>query len=137
MNGTVLADSSGAFVVTGLPPASYVMFASVPSAPYLDPCIWKQTIRATVSAGATTGQNLALEKGVNLSIRVNDPLSSPYPKWSMAPGHRASCWLALPMERVLIRACRTPLWTWLVTPTNSSFRLACLSMSGSTAGTSL
>ncbi len=75
VNGSVPADATGGFALTGLPAAAYLLCASVPSAPYLDPCTWGQAVRTAVSAGATTNQNLVLEKGVYLNVRVNDPVA--------------------------------------------------------------
>jgi hypothetical protein len=73
VNGAAITDAGGAFTVANLPAAVYVLCASVPLAPYLDPCVWGKPIHTTVSARATTEQNLILEKGVNLHVRVNDP----------------------------------------------------------------
>jgi hypothetical protein len=73
-SGTVATDANGRFTVPGLPSAPHLLCASVPSAPYLDPCIWGQAVRTTVSAGVTTSQNLVLVKGVYLNVRVNDPM---------------------------------------------------------------
>lgn len=72
--GTVATDANGRFTLAGLPFAPHLLCASVPSAPYLDPCIWGQAVRTTVSAGATTSQALILVKGVYLNVRVNDPM---------------------------------------------------------------
>ena len=74
VSGSVTADSNGKFTITGLPAVPHLLCASVPSAPYLDPCVWGQAVPATVSAGATTSQTLALAKGVYLNVRVNDPM---------------------------------------------------------------
>ena len=73
-SGTVATDAGGRFTVPGLPSAPHLLCASVPSAPYLDPCIWGQAVRTTVSAGVTTSQILVLVKGVYLNVRVNDPM---------------------------------------------------------------
>jgi hypothetical protein len=74
-NGIVTADASGDFSAAGLLAAPYVLCASVPSAPYLDSCVWGQPVRVTVSAGATANQTLVLQKGVFLNVRVNDPMA--------------------------------------------------------------
>lgn len=71
--GTVTADAGGDFLVPGLPAGNYGLCASVPSSPYLDPCIWQQGVEAAVSAGGATIRTLVLTKGVYLKVRVNDP----------------------------------------------------------------
>jgi hypothetical protein len=73
-SGAVATDGSGRFTVSGLPSAPHLLCASVPSAPYLDPCIWGQAVRTTVSAGLTATQPLILVKGVYVNVRVNDPM---------------------------------------------------------------
>ncbi len=73
-NGTAAADTGGAFGATGLPAGSYTLCASVPSAPYVDPCVWRQPILATLAAGTTSTPTLVLEKGVFLNLRINDPM---------------------------------------------------------------
>jgi len=50
-----------------------MLCADVPSAAYLDPCIWQQAIPVTVSTG-TTMQTVVLTKGVFLKVRANDPM---------------------------------------------------------------
>ena len=72
--GQVTADGSGKFLVKGLPPDNYVLCADVPSAAYLDPCVWGQPIQVTVPPGGTANQTTTLTKGVFLRVRVNDPL---------------------------------------------------------------
>jgi hypothetical protein len=74
VNGVVSTDASGAFAVADLPAATYLLCATVPSAPYLDPCVWGRPVRAVVSAAAITTQDLVLERGVYLNVRVNDPM---------------------------------------------------------------
>jgi len=74
-NGIATAGADGAFAVTGLPAGSYTLCASVPSAPYLDPCVWQQPILVTIAPGSTIKPNLVLRKGVFLNLRINDPLS--------------------------------------------------------------
>jgi hypothetical protein len=74
VSGSVTADANGKFAVTGLPAAPHLLCASVPNAPYLDPCVWGQAIPATVSAGAAINVTLVLTKGVYLNVRVNDPM---------------------------------------------------------------
>lgn len=73
VQGVVSADTSGAFAVPDLAPGNYTLCAEVPSAPYLDPCIWQQPVSVSVSANATARQTLELTKGVFLKVRVNDP----------------------------------------------------------------
>ena len=72
--GTVVADIAGAFSVANLPTGTYMLCASVPSAPYLDPCVSRQAIPATVSAEATATTAISLQKGVYLKVRISDPL---------------------------------------------------------------
>ena len=74
VTGAVSTDADGGFALAGMPPAVYLLCANVPSAPYIDPCIWRQSLRVTVPAGATAKQNLTLEKGVYLNVRINDPI---------------------------------------------------------------
>jgi len=73
VNGVVTADASGGFSVSSLPVGQYMLCASVPGAPYLDPCVWHRPVPITVSAAATSTPNLTLENGVFLTVRVNDP----------------------------------------------------------------
>jgi hypothetical protein len=72
--GQAVANASGEFLVAGLPSGDYVLCARVPSAPYLDPCVWQQPLQATVPAGGNTAQNVTLTKGVFLKVRVNDSM---------------------------------------------------------------
>ena len=74
VNGTALTGANGAFAVAGLPPATYSLCASTPSAPYIDPCTWSQAAQVTVPASASATQSLVLQKGVYLNVRVNDPM---------------------------------------------------------------
>lgn len=74
VGGTVVADQNGRIGLQSLPAGNYMLCATVPSAAYLDPCIWEQPISVTVSANSTTSQQLVLTKGVLLNVRVNDPL---------------------------------------------------------------
>jgi len=73
-NGLVSADANASFTLASLPVGSYTLCASVPSAPYLDPCVWGQAVRATISTGSTTSTTLVLQEGVFLDVRINDPL---------------------------------------------------------------
>jgi hypothetical protein len=73
VNDVVTADGNGAFSASNLPPGQYMLCASVPGAPYLDPCIWHRPVAVTVSAATTSAPNLTLEKGVFLKVRINDP----------------------------------------------------------------
>jgi hypothetical protein len=73
-SGTITTDANGRFTAAGLPFATHLLCAHVPSAPYLDPCVWGQTVRATVSAGVIANQTLILTKGVYVNVRVNDPM---------------------------------------------------------------
>jgi hypothetical protein len=73
VHGEIAADANGALSVPGLPAGSYSLCASVPSAAYLDPCVWQQPIIVAVSASATTAQTLVLGRGAFLNVRVNDP----------------------------------------------------------------
>jgi hypothetical protein len=70
--GETAADANGGLTVPGLPAGSYALCASVPSAAYLDPCVWQQPISVSISASATAAQTLILTKGVFLNVRVND-----------------------------------------------------------------
>ncbi len=74
VQGQVLTDASGSFAAAGLPIGDYSLCASVPSTAYLDSCQWKGTVRVTVAASATSNQNVVLQKGVFLKVRVNDPM---------------------------------------------------------------
>jgi hypothetical protein len=74
LTGSVTAAGNGRFTVTGLPALPHLLCATVPGAPYLDPCVWAHAIPATVSAGVETSLTLALTKGVYLNVRVNDPM---------------------------------------------------------------
>jgi hypothetical protein len=73
VNGSVSTGANGAFAVAGLPAAQYSLCANVPSAPYINPCIWGQPVQVTIPAGVTVNQTLALQKGVYLNVTVNDP----------------------------------------------------------------
>jgi hypothetical protein len=73
VNGEVTADANGAFNLPNLPVGDYLLCATVPNAPYLDPCQWAQSMRVTVNANAVSSVSLALAKGVYLKVRVNDP----------------------------------------------------------------
>ncbi len=73
-SGKVTTNASGGFAVAGLPAGNYALCASVPSAPYVDPCVWSRPVRVAVSAGTTTKQSITLQKGVYLKVRVDDPL---------------------------------------------------------------
>ncbi len=73
VNGSVVADANGKFTAAGLPAATALLCANVPGAPYLDPCIWGNAVRAAVAGGAIANQNLSLSKGVYLNVRINDP----------------------------------------------------------------
>ena len=82
VTGQSAADTNGNLTVGGLAPGAYAVCASVPGAPYLDPCIWRQPVRVTVSGGATAVQPLTLTKGVFLNVQVDDPaglLGTPSP----------------------------------------------------------
>jgi hypothetical protein len=74
VRGTVSTDATGGFALTDLTPGNYALCGQVPSAAYLDPCIWQQPVAVTVSAGATATPSLVLTKGVFLKVRVNDPM---------------------------------------------------------------
>jgi hypothetical protein len=74
IEGQVAADAGGAFSPANLPVGDYMLCASVPSAPYLDPCVWRQAVRVTLSVSVVASPTLALEKGVFLKVRINDPL---------------------------------------------------------------
>jgi hypothetical protein len=74
VGGTVITDANGQFAVSGMPAGDYSLCADVPSAAYLDPCIWQQPVFVTVPATGTGIATLALSEGVFLKVRVNDPL---------------------------------------------------------------
>jgi hypothetical protein len=73
ISSAVSADATGSFTATNLPAGTYLLCASVPSAPYLDPCQWASAIPVSVSAAAVAKQNIALTKGVFLNVQINDP----------------------------------------------------------------
>lgn len=60
--------------MAGLPAAVHLLCASVPNAPYLDPCVWGNAAAVQVSAGATASVTLVLAKGVYLNVRIDDPM---------------------------------------------------------------
>lgn len=72
---TVIAttDNRGNHYVTGLPPGDYTVCVNVPGQPYLDPCLWGGAPYTHVRAGQTATVNVILERGVFLSVHVNDP----------------------------------------------------------------
>jgi hypothetical protein len=74
VQGQLLTGASGSFTAGGLPTGDYLLCANVPSTAYLDSCQWYGTVRVTVAASATSNQNLVLQKGVFLNVRVNDPV---------------------------------------------------------------
>jgi hypothetical protein len=74
MAGKVTADNNGAFSVTGLPVGKYLLCATVPNAPYLDPCSWGQAIPVTINSAAVSQQTISLTRGVFLKVRINDPM---------------------------------------------------------------
>lgn len=74
IGGVVPSSATGAFTASGLPVGNYVLCASVPSEPYLDPCQWASPIIVAVSANATSTHNIAVAKGVFLNVEVNDAL---------------------------------------------------------------
>ncbi len=72
--GLLPSIAGGAFSASSLPVGDYYLCATVPSAPYLDPCRWGTPTRLTVSASAVAASpTIALIKGVYLSVNVNDP----------------------------------------------------------------
>ena len=73
VRSTVSSDASGRFALSSLPPGDYLLCAEVPSAPYLNPCKWSSSLRASILAGAVHRPTLVLKKGVFLKVRVNDP----------------------------------------------------------------
>ncbi len=66
--------SDGSFVFTGLAPGAYVLCADKPDIALLNPCLWSATKTSTTvpAGGSATGVSLVAEKGVALTIRVND-----------------------------------------------------------------
>lgn len=72
--GQLSADAGGAFSLANLPAGTYMLCASVPSSPYLDPCVWRQAVPVAVSSGADASVTMSLQKGVYLNVRINDPL---------------------------------------------------------------
>jgi uncharacterized protein (TIGR03437 family) len=74
VSGRVTVGADGRFVLDGLRPARYSVCAEVPSAPYLNPCVWGEHPYITVSAGVVSTPVVVLEKGVYLNVRVNDPI---------------------------------------------------------------
>jgi hypothetical protein len=74
VQATALVDANGALVAPGLAIGDYLLCARVPSAAYLDPCIWEGGLKVTVSTSAVSKQSIVLPKGVFLKVRANDPL---------------------------------------------------------------
>ena len=71
--GEAAADANGSLIVTGLPAGRYALCAHVPSAAYLDPCVWRQPIAVAIPANVTAPRVVVLSLGVFLKVRVNDP----------------------------------------------------------------
>lgn len=72
--GQIQTDGGGAFAVPDLPVGDYNLCASAPSTAYLDPCVWGQALRTTVSSAVAASTTIVLQRGVFLNVRVNDPL---------------------------------------------------------------
>lgn len=72
--GTAAADQNGKIELQSLPAGNYTLCATVPSAAYLDPCVWQQPLPVTVSANETSSRTVVLTKGAFLNVRVNDPV---------------------------------------------------------------
>ena len=72
--GQIQTDGGGAFAVPDLPVGDYNLCASAPSTAYLDPCVWGQALRTTVSSAVAASATIVLQRGVFLNVRVNDPL---------------------------------------------------------------
>ena len=72
---SALADSNGQFELDELPAGTYSLCAEQESAAMLNPCMWSdQAITASVTAGGTTkGVSIAMQKGVAIKVRVDDP----------------------------------------------------------------
>ncbi len=73
VHSSISSDTNGAFAVSNLPAGDYALCAEVPSAPYLNPCKWSSSPKATIAAGAVDRPALVLKRGVFLKVRVNDP----------------------------------------------------------------
>jgi hypothetical protein len=73
VSGKVASGADGRLIVASLAIGTYTLCAGVPSAAYLDPCVWQQPVRISVSANATTSQALVLVPGIFLNVRINDP----------------------------------------------------------------
>ena len=75
--GTARVDSAadGSFTLPALPAGTYSLCVADNNSGYLDPCVWSLAVpQAAIPAGkAVTGFKIALEKGVPLQVRLNDP----------------------------------------------------------------
>lgn len=72
-SGDSTTDANGQISATGLPVGNYALCASVPGAPYLDPCIWQQPVQIEVVSGQTDAVTVTLTQGVFLYVQVQDP----------------------------------------------------------------
>ncbi len=65
------------FRFNGVPAGAYQLCSNSPDASLLDHCLWGAEKIVNVAPGKFAAlAPIALEKGVNLNIKVNDPLAS-------------------------------------------------------------
>lgn len=67
------SDANGRHSAQGIPDGDYVVCASVPGQPVLDPCLWQTPPTVKLQGGSAPAENLTLSKGVFLKVHVNDP----------------------------------------------------------------
>jgi len=70
---TAVSDPNGAFTITGLAPAEYVVCAFVRGSDLLQPCDWGGGEIAVVTAGGSANIHIRIKRGKALEIRVADP----------------------------------------------------------------
>ena len=71
--GVVASDAAGSFQIPNLPNGRFRICATVPAAPFLDPCKWQAAKVAAVDGNATAPVSVTLTRGVFLKVRINDP----------------------------------------------------------------
>ena len=72
-SGSVTTDSGGAFSLAGLPLGDFLLCATVPNEPFLDPCSWQSAVQVTIASSAATHQQIVLSRGVFLNLHIDDP----------------------------------------------------------------
>lgn len=88
-SASATTDAAGRHAAQGLPPGKYVVCAGAPDQPILDPCKWSTPPPLEITGNAATSLDFAVQRGVFLRVRVNDPqgllpASEPTP---MSPAH--------------------------------------------------